>query len=188
MSRSGGTTVGNALFSRPGLNLNNDGTFALIGLAPGPHTLGVRLPAPLQEQYWLRSAMAEGRDLLDGTVEVGTQDIENVVLTFTDERNELAGRLQTASGLPAPEYHVVAFPADRNLWRPGSRRIQSTRPDSDGQYVMRDLPAGTYFLAALTDLEPRDLEDPSFLELMAGGVTVQVVDGERVVQDLQIAR
>jgi hypothetical protein len=126
--------------------------------------------------------------LLDVPVQMRTTNLTGVVLTFTDRRNELAGALQSASGLPAPDYFVVALPADRTLWQPNSRRIQSARPGTDGAFSIRDLPAGFYLLAALTDLEPDDLTMPSFLEqLAAQAVPVTVRDGERTVQKIRIA-
>jgi hypothetical protein len=120
---------------------------------------------------------------------MSTENVDDLVLTFTDRRSELAGTLQSATGLPAPEYFVVAFPAERSLWLPESRRIKSARPDTAGAFSLRDLPGGDYLLAALTDLEPVDLEDSAFLEeLAAQAVAVRIVDGERTVQDLRIAR
>lgn len=56
------------------------------------------------------------------------------------------------------------------------------------RFVVRDLPAGDYLIAALTDLEPSDLVDLSFLErLAAGAVPVHLDEGERKIQDLRIA-
>jgi len=96
---------------------------------------------------------------------------------------------QDAGQPSGPDYFVVALPADRALWLPNSRRIQSARPGTDGAFSIRDLPAGAYLLAALTDLEPDDLTMPSFLEqLAAQALPVTVRDGERTVQNIRIAR
>jgi uncharacterized protein (DUF2141 family) len=184
-----GTMIGGALVSVPPAPVRADGTFSVYDVAPGRYRLTAAVPDDIEQVWWLRSAMAGGRDLLDVPLEMSTENVDDLVLTFTDRRSELAGTLQSATGLPAPEYFVVAFPAERSLWLPESRRIKSARPDTAGAFSLRDLPGGDYLLAALTDLEPVDLEDSAFLEeLAAQAVAVRIVDGERTVQDLRIAR
>lgn len=185
----GDTRMGNGIVSPSPMQMRQDGSFDLTGLVAGDYTLQVTLPPQQQNIWWVRSAMFGGRDLLDGPFEVADRDLTGVVVTVTDRHSELFGTLETAAGLPAPEYHIVALPADPALRRPGSRRIRMTRPGSDGVYSIRDLPGGDYLLVALTDLLPEDLEDPSLLaDLAASGVAVRVVDGETVSQNLRISR
>jgi hypothetical protein len=134
----------------------------------------------------LRSVTIAGRDVLDFPLEIGG-DVSGVVATFTDQHTELSGTLQSAANIPAPDYFVVVFSRDRAFWRLASRRVQAARPDTDGRFVFRDLPAGEYLLAALTDVEPSDLGDPVFLEaLTSGAVPVSLSDGERKTQDLRL--
>lgn len=91
------------------------------------------------------------------------------------------------SGQPASDYDVIVFSADRSHWRPGSRRSLSTRPATDGRFVFQDLPAGDYFIAALTDLDPAEWQDSAFLEqVVPAAVKVGVAEGEKKVQDLRI--
>src|SRR6185295_16284435 len=86
-------------------------------------------------------------------VAAGTQ-VPEVVMTFTDRPSELAGALEDAAGRPATDFFVVAFPTERALWTTASRRIRTTRPGTDGAFSLKGLPAGDYFLAAITDVEP----------------------------------
>jgi hypothetical protein len=132
--------------------------------------------------------IAAGRDLLDIPLEFTPgQAVKGVVMTLSDKRTEIAGSLQTPTGQPATAYFVVAFPADRALWKAGARRLKSTRPGTDGRFSFADLPAGTYLLAALTDLDPNDWQDAAFLEQVApAGVTVILGEGEKKTQDLKI--
>jgi hypothetical protein len=141
-------------------------------------------------RWWLRSAIAGGRDLLDGPIEVGAGTrIGNIVVTLTDRHTEIGGVLQSATGIPAPEYYVVVFPADRALWMPDSRRIRSTRPATDGTFSFADLPPGAYLLAALTDVEPDEWTRVEFLqELVPVAVKVALGEGEKRRQDLRIAK
>ena len=79
--------------------------------------------------------------------------------------------------------------ADRAFWRLASRRVQFTRPGTDGRFILRDLPSGDYLIAALTDLEPSDLNDASFLErLVPAAVKVHLNDGEKKIQDLRLVK
>jgi hypothetical protein len=170
----------------PPASVRADGTFEVTGITPGTY----RVASTLTGGWWLRSAVVNGQDILDRLVQFGNGgDIAGAVLTFTDKHSEIAGALQTSAGDAATDYFVVAFSADRAMWRPGSRRMQSTRPATDGHYSFKDLPTGEYLVVALTDFEPRDLDDPGFLESIApSALTVTLGEGERKVQDLRLAR
>ena len=63
----------------------------------------------------------------------------------------------------------------------------STRPATNGAFALDGLPPGQYRVAVLTDLDPADLADSSFLDALAGAaVTVTLGEGERKTQDLRI--
>jgi hypothetical protein len=164
-----------------------NGSFEVIGLLPGTYTI----TSPLTDAgWWLRSVVIEGRDVLDFPLELGAAgDVAGAVATFTDQRTELSGTLQSAVNSPAPDYFVVLFSADRTHWRPGSRRVQFTRPGTDGRFILRDLPAGDYLIAAVTDLESTDLNDVSFMErLIPAALKVHLGEGEKKTQDLTLAK
>jgi hypothetical protein len=113
-------------------------------------------------------------------------DVSGAVLTLTDRPSELSGTFRAASGQAAPEFFVVVLPADRALW-PSARRLKSTRPASDGRFAFSGLPAGDYFIAALTDLDPDAWRQSAFLEQAAGAaVRVTLSEGGRTNQDLSI--
>ncbi len=170
---SGGITMGSALVNQSIPSVKPDGTFEIRGIAPGRFTLSADLPADAKG-WSLRSARAGNRDLLDDFIEmVPGMEIPNVTLTFTDTPTELSGTLHSASGQPTTDYYVLLMPEDRTLWRTKSRRIVSARPSTNGRFVFTNVPAGSYLLAALTDLDALDLLDVSFLEQIApAGVKV----------------
>jgi hypothetical protein len=163
-----------------------DGRFEFSGILPGRYRLPATVPG--ESGWWARSALTGGRDLFDGDVEVTAgRDLTDIVLTFTDRRTEISGALQTASGQSVAGLFIVAIPADRSLWQPSSRRMQSTRSGTDGRWTMRDLPPGEYLVGALSDLGDDDLRDRAFLEtLAAAAVRVAVGDGASVRLDLRI--
>lgn len=185
---SNGTLTGNALTVVPPVSVQRDGTFVVRGIAPGTYTLRATLPSGADDTWTIDTAVSGTRDLLDGPVRVNVGDrLADAVLTFSDRRTEISGTLQTAAGRPAPEYVIIAIPADPAQWQPGSRRLQLARPDTRGHFSIQDLPAGDYLLAALTDLDPNELDDRQFLDDVAGlGVRVTLAAGGHTVQNLGI--
>ena len=170
----------------PSVTVRTDGTFTIAAVLPGNYTLTAAKPG-----WSLRSAMMNGRDVLDIPLEVNesSQDIADAVLIYTDKRSELTGTLTTASGQPASEFVVMVYPAERAMWRPGARRIRSLRPASDGTFSTADLPPGEYLIAAITDADPGEWQQPSFLaQLVGASVKVTIAEGQKVRQDLRIAR
>jgi len=167
-----------------------DGSFRVQGVLPGAYAPVAVVPGESGALgWWLRSAMLNGQDLLDLPLELGLAggDVTGVVLTFSDRHSDLTGRLEAASGQAATGFFVVVLPVERAYWRPGARRIRSVRPATDGRFTFANLPAGEYLIAALSDLEADDLDNPAFLEqLVPPSVRVIMRDGEVTTQNLRI--
>ncbi len=165
-----------------------DGTFDLPGLAPGRYRPTLVAPPALGTNWWLRSAIVSGRDLLDSSLTLTPgADVTGAMLTITDRQTTLAGALQLSSGRPAPDYFIVVFPVDATLRVANSRRLKSTRPATDGSFSFSNLPAGDYVLAALTDLDPDDWQTSAFLSSVEpSGVRVTIQEGQKTVQVLRI--
>ena len=135
--------------------------------------------------------MAAGRDLLDRPPEFdpATADVTGVVLTFTDKQTQVSGRVLGADEVPVYQCTVVVFPVDREQWTPFSRRLTYARPATDGRFVLRDLPAGQYFVAPVRDFDRASWKTPEFLRvLIPASRQVSVRDGARTEIDLRIAR
>jgi hypothetical protein len=111
--------------------------------------------------------------------------LDGVALTLTDKHSEISGRVVADAAKLSEDRLVVVFPADRALWREGSRRIQSVRPGADGHYAFTDLPAGEYLVALAADAD--DWQRPARLEaLVPTAVRVVVRDAEKTVQDINV--
>src|SRR4029078_2915535 len=152
------------LFARP-VNLNSDGTFQINNVGPGRYVLGVGGPESGPAGWQAATAMLGDRDLLDGVFEVlDARAMAPVVITMSDRHNELSGELQAANGAAESDVFVIVFAADRKAWGLKARRVRANRPGVDGRFAFADLPAGEYLLAAVTDADANDWEDPSFLE------------------------
>ena len=113
--------------------------------------------------------------------------IDGAVITFTDHPSELSGVLQTSTGMPTSSYFIIVFSTDKAFWTPSSRRSVMARPSTSGAYTIRNLPAGEYFVAALTDVEFNAWFDPAFLEqLVASAAKITIADGQKTPLDLRI--
>jgi hypothetical protein len=170
-----------------GAQIDSAGRFTLSDVTPGKYRFAAQL-AGTSPTWSLKSAIVNGRDTLDVPLEIGPNDkIADAVLTFTNQVQEISGTLQDASGRAAPDFTVVVFPADRAYWS-ASRRIKTTRPGTDGRFIVRNLPAGNYRIAALMDIAPGEANDPSLLEqLVPASVPFSLAEGERKVHDIKIA-
>jgi hypothetical protein len=172
------------------------GRFTITGVAPGRYGLS---GSPNQGRgggrgaasttWALSSAVIDGRDVLDFPLDIAPhENIKDAVVTFTNRMQDLSGRIQDASGRPTADFTIVVFPTDSRYWLPRARRIASTRPGTDGSFIVRDLPAGDYRLTAVTDVEPGEWYDPNFLsQLVPVSIPITLREGEKKVQDIKVA-
>jgi hypothetical protein len=162
-----------------------EGRFTISSVVPGRY----RLTASGAGTGWfLGSTTVDGQDSLDFPVEVKpSQNISGAVVTFVDRQSELSGAITNERAEPVPDYSLIIYPADNRYWTPQSRRIQSTRPATDGRFTFRNLPAGDYRLAPVFDPEPGSWFDPAFLQQLDGAaVRVSIGDGEKKEQTLRV--
>jgi len=184
-----GSYLGLASTSRANVSVN--GAFTFSGIAPWRYTLRATPPGAAAGARWtLASAMLNGRDLADSAFDVSAgADVTGLAITFTDRAAGISGRLVDEAGRATTRYTIVVFPADRSLWLPGSRRIRSAPPATDGSFTVAGLPAGSYAVAAAEDVEAADLSDPAFLsQLLASAYKLVLADGEQKRQDLRIGK
>jgi hypothetical protein len=164
-----------------------DGTFVYENIPPGRRTLTVA--GPLRNGPWeAASAMLGGRDLLDQEFTLTAADAAlPLTITLSQRKTTVSGQLETKSGAPATDVFVIAFAADHALWGSHSRRVSAVRPDATGHYTIAGLPPGDYRLAAVTDIDPNEWDDPSVLAaLMPASIAIKVQDGETTAPTLRI--
>jgi hypothetical protein len=164
-----------------------DGTFSVTGLHPADWELSVTLPASLASTWGVQSVTVNGVEIRDQPLRMDTGDVRDVHVDLATQRAEVAGTLTTATGTAATDYFIVVYPEDRSLWHETSPRVRVVRPSADGAYRARDLPAGTYRIAAVTDVDEDEWRRASFLEsLLASSLPITVKSGAVTRQDLRI--
>jgi hypothetical protein len=139
--------------------------------------------------WTLKSAVVNGVDVLDFPISVEpNQDVNGMLRTFTSQTQEISGSIQDATGRPTSDFTIVVYPADRRYWTPQSRRIAATRPDTEGRFTIRGLPAGNYQLTAVTDAETGEWYNPEFLDQLVGAsIPISLAEGEKKTQDVRVA-
>ena len=118
--------------------------FAYRGVPPGRYLINVHGAPP---GWFVQSEMVDGVDALDFPFAVAGSETKQVLITLSDAWTEIAGRVTGQNGGASTEGTVVVFPIDESYWGVFSRRIETIRPDTNGQYRFRGLPAGEYAIA-----------------------------------------
>jgi hypothetical protein len=173
------------------------GRFTFAGVAPGRYTLSANAAGGRGGRggaggasWSLGAVIVDGRDVLDFPLEIAPNgNVQGADVIFVDRTQELTGRIQDAMGRPTADFTIIVFPSDSRYWLPQARRILSTRPGTDGSFILRDLPVGDYRLTAVTDVEPGEWYDPAFLsQLVPVSLPISLRDGEKKTQDIKVAQ
>ena len=139
------TPAGGTLSDGPAGGLSDrEGRFSFPAVTPDLYRLTSSRPK-IVEAWTLRSAIANGRDILDHGLRVAPGENVTLTVTFTDRPAEISGTLQGASAIPLPGHHIVVFTTDQSLWMPAARRVRQVRPGADGRYVVPNIPPGDYY-------------------------------------------
>ena len=101
--------------------------------------------------------------------------VSGATVTLSDRPSEVSGSITDTQSRPVLDYTLVLYPSDQRYRTAYSRRIQSSRPSTDGRFTFRNVPPGEYRLAPVLDPEPGAMFDPAFLQHLDGGaITLSV--------------
>lgn len=154
--------------------IQEDGTFTVHNVF-GRARFQVNLP----EGWMVKSIRHEGRDIMDAALELKSgEGVSGVEILITDRVTEINGQVVDGTNAPVGEATVLVFPVDANRWYENSRAIRATRPDQQGRWQLKGLPAGEYLAVALDYVENDAWQDPEYLEsLRENSTKVQIVEG-----------
>lgn len=163
------------------------GQFTSYGLAGGRYYVRVNSPPT---GWTFRGAFVGERDVSDVPLELDAADVGDVVLQFTDRPASLSGTVQLTERAARDGVAVIVFPADSKAWMDGRanpQRLRKVAVADNGAYSVSPLPAGAYYVAAVSETTAGDWQDPAFLEqLVTGAALVRIDEGEKATESLRI--
>ena len=183
------TFGGAAAVMLPSVLIEGD-RFSIAGAIPGTYRfpsppMGMRSPIGA---WWLESLIVNKKELLDGELSLEESD-DQAVITFTDRPSELRGVARYASGLPFREGLVVVFSTEPRTWFLNSRRVAAVTTAASGQYVVKNLPPGDYFVTVGVGLERNEWFDREVLASLAVSAhKVSIEKAETKTHDLVLTR
>jgi hypothetical protein len=142
--------------------VNDDGTFEM-SVPPGKSYIRMSVAGPFVNTR-LKSVRLNGVEVIDTGIEVRpNENIDGLEVELTTQLSSVSGGVTDARGNAIRDYTVITFARDRERWGPGSRYMNSARPNQDGTFKI-NLPQGDYYAIALAYVEPGANTDPEFLE------------------------
>jgi protocatechuate 3,4-dioxygenase beta subunit len=162
-------------FGGPG-SVKADGTFELKSLSGTRIIRATNVPPG----WMLKSVRVNGNDVTDNGVDFKAgESITGIEVTLTSKLTEVNGTVKDGSQ-PVKDYTVVVFADEPQKWAlPNSRYVTGSRPDQDGRFQIKNLPAGGYYAIAIDYLAQGEWNDPDVLErLKSRASSFSINEGE----------
>ena len=164
--------------------IDGEGRFNTTGLVAGRYLLRIdRHPTG----WMLKSAMLNGKDICDVPVALSNEDLSGLVITFTDRPTTISGSVRDSQGQLDEDASVLVFPADGNWTErgPNPRQFRSMRVSRTGAFSTTGLPPGEYHVAAISDAQASNWQDPAFLQKVVRVANrITLADGQALVLNL----
>lgn len=113
----------------------------------------------------LKNVTHDGKDITDAIVELKSgEKLTGVEVLITNRVTSLAGQVLDRTDAPLGDATVIVFAAATDRWFETSRSVRAARPDQQGRWQMKGLPAGDYLAVALDYVEDGAWNDPEYLE------------------------
>jgi len=156
-----------------------DSSFLLSEIVDGSYSLGIYSSCG---ECYVKSAKANGVDLLDTGIQVGSgSGPSSVSIVYSSETGFVNGTVTRKDGLPAPGALVVLVPARTSHQKPEEYKTSAT--DQYGRFEIRGVPPGHYNAFAWGKIDANSYGDPDFLrpfENMAESVDLNPNDRKTV--------
>jgi protocatechuate 3,4-dioxygenase beta subunit len=143
--------------------------------------------AGTMSDWEMKRVRRDGVDVTDTPLDFSA-DIDRLEIELTQNVTTVSGGVTDDRGGVALDATVIAFADDPGKWGPHSRFIASARPDQQGRFTIKGLPAGRYVAIAVGYLEPGEERDPDLLETWrTRGTPFTLPEGKTHVLDLKIS-
>jgi Carboxypeptidase regulatory-like domain len=165
------------------VNLNEDGSFVFKNVAGGTYQVELMKPSEEVQNYYVKSVMIDGREVVDTGFAVSGEMVLEVVMSAKGA--SLEGTVADENGQAVPGATVVSLPSPGVSARPDS--YQTQKADAAGHFLLRGMNPGAYVLVALQELQ-QDVRKPEFSQKYGErGTSVDLDEGQRktVVVNLQ---
>ena len=147
------------------------GDFSIMRIAPGPYWVRVQKQGIHASVWQVQSVSWNGRDYTNAPIEVGAGDaIDGVVVTVTTANPDLRGSVRDSDDLKADATMVIVFPVEQAQWKNTGldpARMKTVAVSSTRAFVFPALPAGDYFIAAISRSFTETWREPAFLSRVA---------------------
>ena len=139
-------------------------------------------------------ATLNGVDITDAPYDFGLEGrtYDDLEIVVSSQGAEIAGDASDRNGTRVHDYAVVVYSSDRNLWFRSSRHVKFTRADQNGRFVVDGLAPGSYFAAALSEIDGNaasgEWQDPMFLEALSSSARrLDLHEAERISATLPLS-
>ncbi len=135
--------------------------FTLNNVVPGQYWMRLQA-AP---DWLVKSVSANGRDATHTPLDL-TEPTSGIVVTVTNALPELSGTVRGTDDLKADTTMVIVFPTDPAMWTNTGlwpARMKTATVSSTSAFKFAPLPAGDYFIAAISRSFTEDWREQAFL-------------------------
>jgi hypothetical protein len=159
--------------------VSETGAFGFTGLLPGSYAVTLDFPGvPDVGRPGLELVEMAGARLPDGIVPVLSSPADILELHVSTRQAELSGTVIGWRGAGGP-LSVLVFPVESAAWRRSADRIRMVQVQESGDYQVRGLAPGAYFVALVSGVDLSGvIESSTFDEAARMAIRVEVVRGE----------
>jgi hypothetical protein len=159
-----------------------DGVFEMKNLPGGSYQLLIGAPSDNLRDYYTKSMMVGGKEVVDSGFSVNGDVSLDVVVSAKGATIE--GNVVDSKGAPAAYSVVAVVPNSEQRARPDSYQRETT--GEHGHFIARGLNPGSYVVLAFEELQG-DIRQPEFLKTYAGkGEKVELEEGTRKLVSVKI--
>jgi hypothetical protein len=161
-----------------------DGSFEWKNVPAGKYYVQLASDAGTDSAWYLKSALADGRDTTDASISVNGGTV-GLSLVASANGGVVEGMVADANGQPVSNATVVAVPEMRLRGRIGLYR--KTVSDQAGRFILRGLAPGSYMMFAWENVDGEAYYNPEFLKSCEPqGSALRVTEGEHKTLQLTV--